>query len=69
MSRKAAARRSYTAGHFALDIDGKLMGGLSHGTESVVEYKDGEDGTMHTRPGRITLQRDYSNTPEWHTWR
>lgn len=56
--------------HFSVEIDGKLMGGLAHGTESfipevtgsqdVVEYKDGEDGTMHTRPGKMKVSREFS---------
>ena len=38
----------------------------------VVEYKDGEDGTMHTRPGnhkpgKMTVTKDWSNTSEWRT--
>lgn len=40
----------------------------------VVEYKDGEDGTMHTRPGnhkpgRMTVTRDWSNDATFYQWR
>jgi phage tail-like protein len=40
----------------------------------VVEYKDGEDGVSHTRPGnhkpgKMTCSKDWSNTSEWYKWR
>jgi phage tail-like protein len=40
----------------------------------VVEYKDGEDGVSHTRPGnhkpgKMTVTKDWSNTSEWYKWR
>jgi phage tail-like protein len=65
--------------HFNFEIDGVMVGGLRtvSGLESeteVVEYKDGEDRTMHTRPGNhkpinFTVTRDWSNTSEWFKWR
>ena len=47
--------------------------GLQSETE-IIEYKDGEDGTMHTRPGnhkpgKMTVTKDWSNTSEWYQWR
>jgi phage tail-like protein len=65
------------ANRFSLEIDGVLVAGvhtidgLEHET---VEYKDGEDGTMHTRPGnhkpgKMTVTKDWSNTSEWYNWR
>ena len=59
---------------FSLEIDGVMVAGVNtvegFETESdVVEYKDGEDGVMHTRsgnckPGKITISKDWSNTSE-----
>jgi phage tail-like protein len=64
---------------FSFEIDGVLVAGVHsvEGIESetdVVDYKDGEDGTMHTRPGnhkagKMTVTKDWSNTKEWYTWR
>jgi phage tail-like protein len=61
------------ANRFSFEIDGVLVAGIHSidGLESehdIVEYKDGEDGTTHTRPGnhkpgKLTL------TKAWHTWR
>jgi len=64
---------------FSVEIDGVLVKG-THTFDGpqleseVVEYKDGEDGTMHTRPGnnlpgKLVLSKDWSNTSEWYAWR
>lgn len=64
---------------FSFEIDGVLVAGV-HSVEGIedetdiVEYKDGEDGTMHTRPanhkpGKMVVTKDWSNTPEWFNWR
>jgi phage tail-like protein len=67
------------ANRFSVEIDGVMVGGVHsiEGLENetdVVEYKDGEDGTMHTRPGnhkagKMTVTKDWSNTSEWYKWR
>ena len=64
---------------FSCEIDGVLVAGVNtiDGIDSetdIVDYKDGEDGTMHTRPGnhkpgKMTIQKDWSNTMEWYNWR
>jgi phage tail-like protein len=64
---------------FSFEIDGVAVSGVHtiDGLESeddVVEYKDGEDGTSHTRPGnhkpgKMTVTKDWSNTSEWYKWR
>jgi phage tail-like protein len=64
---------------FSFEIDGVLVAGVHavDGLESeteVVDYKDGEDGVMHTRPGnhkagKMTVTKDWSNTGEWYKWR
>ena len=64
---------------FSAAIDGVLVAGVHtiDGLESesdIVEYKDGEDGTMHTRPGnhkagKMSVTKDWSNTSEWYKWR
>ena len=63
---------------FTVAIDGRqdpaifaFEGGLS--IFDIIEYKDGDDGTQHTRPGRskpgqITITKDWSNTSEWYAW-
>jgi phage tail-like protein len=67
------------AHRFSVEIDGVVVAGvhsiegLKHEHE-VIEYKDGEDGTMHTRPGnhkpgKMTVTKDWSNTSEWYNWR
>ena len=66
------------ASRFHIEIDGVLVGGIHtiDGIEhehEVVEYKDGEDGVMHTRPGnhkagKMTVTKDWSNTSEWYRW-
>ena len=64
---------------FSYEIDGVLVAGvhsiegIEHETD-IVEYKDGEDGTTHTRPGnhkpgKMTVVKDWSNTSEWYKWR
>ena len=64
---------------FSFEIDGVLVAGvhtitgLQSETE-VIDYKDGEDGTMHTRPGnhkagKMSVTKDWSNTSEWFKWR
>ena len=66
------------ASRFSVEIDGVLVGGvhtidgIEHENE-VVEYKDGDDGVVHTRPGRqkagrIMITREWSNTSEWYRW-
>ena len=67
------------ANRFTIEIDGIEANGINsvEGIESeseVVEYKDGEDGVTHTRPGnhkpgKIMISRDWSNTSEFRTWR
>jgi phage tail-like protein len=63
---------------FSIEIDGVLSGGIHSvsGSQNVdiVEYKDGEDGVIHTRPGnnnpgQMTITKDWSNTSEWLIWR
>jgi phage tail-like protein len=64
---------------FGLEIDGVTVGGVHKidGIEfeaEVVEYNDGEDMMTHCRPGvlrpgKITVERDFSNTKEFYQWR
>jgi len=64
---------------FGLEIDGITIGGIHKvdGIEfeaEVVEYNDGEDAWTHCRPGvlkpgRITVERDFSSTKEFYSWR
>ena len=64
---------------FSMEIDGVLVAGV-HTIEGltseseVVEYKDGEDGVSHTRPGnhkpgKLTLTRNWSRVSDWPQWR
>jgi phage tail-like protein len=63
---------------FAVEIDGVTVGGIHSidGLESeseVIEYKDGEDRTIHTRPGnhkpgKVTITKDWSSTSEFRQW-
>lgn len=66
------------ASKFTVEIDGVMVGGihsidgLEHEHEAV-EYKDGEDRTIHTRPGnhkpgKITITKDWSSTSEFYKW-
>jgi|SRR5215470_14329165 len=64
---------------FGLEIDGVTVGGIHRidGIEfeaEVVEYNQGDDGVTHCRPGvlkpgKITVERDYSSTKEFYEWR
>jgi phage tail-like protein len=64
---------------FSFECDGVMIAGVNsiEGFESetdVVEYKDGEDRVRHTRPGdtkpgKITVTKDWSNTSEFYKWR
>ncbi len=65
---------------FSLEIDGVTIAGVHtiEGLETesdIVEYKDGEDGTNHTRPGnhkpgKITIIKDFSpNDKTFFNWR
>jgi phage tail-like protein len=67
------------ANYFNLDLGVYGVGavtqveGISVETE-IVEYRDGEDDVMHTRPGnhmpgKIIVTRDWKNTDDWHRWR
>ena len=67
------------ANRFSFEIDGVIVAGV-HSVENiesdsdVIEYKDGEDGVTHTRPGnhkpgKMVVTKDWSNTGEWYTWR
>lgn len=64
--------------HFRVEIEGVTQGafiavsGLEGETE-VIEFKDGHDQTVRTRPGRtrfsnIVLQRGYTANPELYDW-
>lgn len=62
---------SQLSNRFSFEIDGVLVAGVHSidGLEQetdVVEYKDGEDGTAHTRPGRAKPGR-MTFTKEWTT--
>jgi phage tail-like protein len=67
------------ANRFSLEIAGVIVAGVhavdGFETESdVIEYKDGEDGVMHSRPGnlksnQIVITKDWSNTSEFYQWR
>jgi phage tail-like protein len=64
---------------FNVEIDGVTVGGVNRvdGLEhehEVVEYQDGDDMTTHFRPGRqkpgrVTIERDWSSTKEFFNWR
>ena len=64
---------------FSMEIDGVLVAGVHtiEGLDSesdVVQYKDGEDGVSHTRPGnhkpgKLTLTRSWSKASDWRLWR
>ena len=64
---------------FAMEIDGVIVNGIHsvEGFESeteIIEYKDGESGTVQTRPGqhkpvKITITKDWSGTSEFYKWR
>ena len=67
------------ANRFSFEISGILVNGV-HSIEGiedetdVIEYKDGEDGVTHTRPGnhkpgKMVVTKDWSNTKEWSAWR
>jgi phage tail-like protein len=69
----------YVSSHrFSIDIPGVLTGGVNSVTSvesetEIIQYKDGEDGTMHTRPGihrpgKIIVTKDWTNTPEFLNW-
>lgn len=76
------ARRSFDhigAYNFKVEIEGvttgafKAVDGLDSETE-VIEFQDGDDLTLHKRPGRtkyanIVLKRGYVNTKEFWEWR
>ena len=63
---------------FSVEIDGVVVSGIQsvnniESSVEVVEYKDGEDGTIHTRPGhnkpgKITISRDWGSSPEFYQW-
>src|SRR5438552_2038985 len=63
-------QKLFLPSNFKIEIDGILVSGFTDvsGTEAqtdVVEYKDGEDGITHKRPGQpkygnITLTREFS---------
>jgi phage tail-like protein len=67
------------ANRFSFEVDGVIVAGVhsveGFETESeMIEYKDGEDGIMHSRPGNlksntITVTKDWSNTSEFYQWR
>lgn len=63
---------------FSFEIDGVLVAGVHtiDGLQSesdIVEYKDGEDGVSHTRPGNhkssFRVKKDWSNGSELFRWR
>lgn len=64
--------------NFKVEIDGVMVGGVHSvsgiGAETdVVEYQDGDDMTMHKRPGRtkyanITLSRDFAQNGDLWKW-
>jgi phage tail-like protein len=64
---------------FSVEINGVSVAGVHtiEGIETesdVVDYKDGEDGVVHTRPGnaragKMVMIKDWSNTLEWYNWR
>lgn len=72
-------RRDYLpAGFFDFEIDGVVVGhfksvtGLKMETE-VVEYRDGNDNTIHYRPGRtkysrVTVERGDLRSPDLWNW-
>ena len=64
--------------NFSLEIDGVIVNGV-HSVEGfeneteIIEYKDGEDGTIHTRPGNrkpgtMVVVKDWSGTDEFSNW-
>jgi phage tail-like protein len=73
-------RRDYfTLHNFNVEIDGVVQAGFKEveGLDSVtevIEYKDGDDMTVHKRPGRtkysnIILRRGFINDPAFWEWR
>jgi len=77
-SKEAGSDPALQTNTFGVVIDGIAINGCNQvsGMEQefdVVIYKDGEDGIMHTRPGnlkpgKLTLTKDFTNTPELADW-
>ncbi|GEM_PF-553867 len=70
----------FNLGHrFSVEIDGVIVGGIREVTgleheHEVVEYQDGDGLTTKFRPGRqkpgrITIEKDWSSTAEFFKWR
>jgi phage tail-like protein len=59
---------------FSFEIDGVIVAGVHtiDGLENesdIVEYKDGEAGVSHTRPGKLVITRDWSpKNSDWQGW-
>lgn len=63
---------------FSLEIDGVRIPGIEsikniESSVEVIEYKDGEGGIIHSRPGqhkpgRMVITKDWSNTLEFYKW-
>ena len=67
-----------TLPRFSMEIDGVKVAGVQAeeiiGPESEVLFQDGNNGAVLTRPGnskpgKITITKDWSNTSEWYRWR
>lgn len=64
--------------HFRVEIEGVTQGAFTsvsglEGDTEVIEYKDGQDRNLRTRPGRtrysnIVLRRGYTANPELFDW-
>lgn len=68
------------AADVTIQVDGRAAAGHPDfawvgDASEVIEYKDGEDSTTHTRPGnhkpgKCLLRRDWSSTRgDWYAWR
>jgi phage tail-like protein len=65
--------------HFSVEINGISVAGVRtaeghKASTDTIEYKDGEDGVIRTRPGnhkpgKFILTKDWFNTLEWYQWR
>ena len=63
--------RAWLPGNFKVEIDGKVVPGIHVMNMDEVQVQADAERMRpgNHKPGKLTLTKDWSNTPEWAAWR
>lgn len=67
----SATGKAWLPGNFKIEIDGKVVPGAQVSDPATLQAQASMERSRpgNSKPGKITVTKDWSNTSEWYTWR